>query len=43
MAWPVGFEAARPHLRSVAYGMLGSYAEAEDAVQEAGSGSAAAT
>ena len=28
------FEAARPHLRSVAYGMLGSYAEAEDAVQE---------
>ncbi len=29
------FEAARPHLRNVAYGMLGSYAEAEDAVQEA--------
>ncbi len=29
------FEGARAHLRSVAYGMLGSYAEAEDAVQEA--------
>ncbi|HEX4019356.1 MAG TPA: RNA polymerase sigma factor SigJ [Frankiaceae bacterium] len=34
--WLAGqFEATRPHLRSVAYGMLGSQAEAEDAVQEA--------
>src|SRR5579859_7133464 len=28
------FEANRPHLRSVAYRMLGSLAEADDAVQE---------
>ena len=29
------FEAQRPHLRSVAYRMLGSLNEADDAVQEA--------
>ena len=29
------FEAHRPHLRSVAYRMLGSAGEADDAVQEA--------
>src|SRR5436853_263760 len=29
------FEANRPHLRSVAYRMLGSLSEADDAVQEA--------
>src|SRR5256712_5160245 len=30
-----GFEAHRPHLRTVAYRMLGSATEADDAVQEA--------
>jgi len=30
----VQFERWRPHLHSVAYGMLGSVSEAEDAVQE---------
>jgi len=29
------FEHWRPHLASVAYGMLGSVSEAEDAVQQA--------
>jgi DNA-directed RNA polymerase specialized sigma24 family protein len=29
------FEAHRPHLRGVAYRMLGSLSEADDAVQEA--------
>jgi RNA polymerase sigma factor (sigma-70 family) len=32
---PEYFEAQRPHLRSVAYRMLGSLSEADDAVQEA--------
>jgi RNA polymerase sigma factor (sigma-70 family) len=30
-----GFESNRPHLRAVAYRMLGSFAEADDALQEA--------
>src|SRR5436305_10589389 len=35
-AWlAAGFEAERPHLRAVAYRMLGSLAEAEDVVQDA--------
>ena len=29
------FEAERPHLRAVAYRMLGALSEADDAVQEA--------
>ncbi len=33
--WAVQFEEHRPRLRAVAYRMLGSFAEAEDAVQEA--------
>ena len=33
------FEACRPRLRAVAYRMLGSLAEADDTVQEAGFGS----
>jgi len=33
--WPAAdFEAQRAHLRSVAYRMLGSLAEADDAVQD---------
>lgn len=32
--WAEQFEAQRPRLRAVAYRMLGSFAEAEDAVQE---------
>jgi len=33
--WAAQFEEHRPRLRAVAYRMLGSFAEAEDAVQEA--------
>src|SRR3954466_10908888 len=34
--WMAGrFEATRPHLRAVAYRMLGSLSEADDAIQEA--------
>jgi RNA polymerase sigma factor (sigma-70 family) len=33
--WAVKFDEHRPRLRAVAYRMLGSFAEAEDAVQEA--------
>jgi RNA polymerase sigma factor (sigma-70 family) len=33
--WPAAFEEQRPHLRGVAYRMLGSTSEADDAVQEA--------
>src|SRR3982751_4033923 len=32
---PARFEAERPHLRAVAYRMLGSLSEADDAVQDA--------
>ena len=39
--WLAGrFEEQRPRLRSVAYRMLGSLAEADDALQESGFGSA---
>ena len=34
------FEEHRPHLRAVAYRMLGSLAEADEAVQDAGCASA---
>src|SRR5699024_7307781 len=33
--WAARFEEHRPRLRAVAYRMLGSFAEAEDALQEA--------
>ncbi len=33
--WAARFEEHRPRLRAVAYRMMGSFAEAEDAVQEA--------
>ena len=34
-SWPTRFDEHRPHLRAVAYRMLGSRSEADDAVQEA--------
>jgi RNA polymerase sigma-70 factor (ECF subfamily) len=37
------FEESRPHLRTVAYRMLGSLSEVDDAVRDAGSGSAGPT
>ncbi len=40
-SWAQQFEENRGHLRAVAYRMLGSLSEADDAVQEACCGSAA--
>ena len=40
-SWAQQFEENRGHLRAVAYRMLGSLSEADDAVQEPGCGSAA--